>query len=282
MRQPAIREEARRRGIPVREVGPGAGPTALAESAEADVLAVAGGDGTVSAVAAVAAARDLPLLVLPCGTRNHFAADAGLAAGGFAALDDGAESRVDVGSVNGRLFLNNVSVGFYSAMVRDPQYRRHRIGVSARYARRAIIGGGETLELSTTADPRVVLPEHPLTILVSNNAYSPGLAPGAALRPRLDEGVLWFHVLGVDVSRGPVLWRVLRTVAGVLVGRTRVAAWAVASQTLRADRPRLTVGIDGEAVTLDAPLEFRAVPGALRLLGAPPPPARDTPIRVMT
>lgn len=284
--QGAVRAAAERRGVEVREVGPGADPAALAASSETEVIAVGGGDGTISAVAAVAVRRDVPLLVVPCGTRNHFAADIGLAgvdaAAMLGALDGGPETRVDVGSVNGRVFLNNVSVGFYSSIVRDPQYRTNRVGVSLRYARRALVGGGESLRVSCSAGPRVTLPEHPLTILVSNNAYTPGIAPGVALRARMDEGALWFHVLGVDGHRGPVLWRVARTAVHLLTGRTQVAAWPATEQRLRFDRPRVTVGVDGEAVDLDAPLEFRVLPGALRLLGTGTPAPGETTLRLPT
>lgn len=273
--QPGIQEVATRKGMDVRIVGPGADPSALAMAAQTDVLVVGGGDGTVSAVAAVAVQRDLPLVVLPCGTRNHFAVDVGLdpadPAAALDAVEGGMERRVDLGSVNGRVFVNNVSIGFYSAMVQDPQYRSRRLAVSMRYARRALLNGGEPMVVSTASQPRLVLPEQVLTILVSNNAYAPGIAPGAALRPRMDEGMLWTHVLGIDSTRGPVPFRVVRAVASLLTGRAQVAAWPASTQTMGIDRPRVTVGMDGEAVELGTPLEFRVLAGALRLLGPAQP-----------
>lgn len=268
--QPVVRAYAEQRGWDVRQVGPGADPLALAGAAEADVLVAAGGDGTISAVAQVAVGRDLPLVVVPCGTRNHFAADIGLdptrPEAALVAVDDGVERSVDVGSVNGRLFLNNVSIGPYSSVVQDPRYRNHRVAVLMRYVFRAALGGGEPLTLSLTTGPRVQLPAHVLTLLIANNAYSPGVAPGPALRPRLDEGMLWVHVLGVDDRHGPVLGRFVRTAASILVGSAKVAAWPTATQLVGCDRPRVRIGIDGEAATLDAPLEFVSRPGALRLL----------------
>jgi diacylglycerol kinase family enzyme len=273
--QPAIRTSALRRGMDVRIVGPGADPATLAAAAQVDVLVAGGGDGTVSAVAAVAVERNLPLVILPCGTRNHFALDVGLdtadPGAALGAVENGVERRVDLGMVNGRVFVNNVSVGFYGPMVQDPQYRSKRIAVSVRYARRALLGGGDTLGVVMPAQPRLVLPERVLTILVSNNAYSPGVAPGAALRPRLDEGMLWTHVLGMDRHRGPLLYSVLRSVFGLLTGRSQVAAWPAVEQTLWIDRPVATVGMDGEAVELSTPLEFRVLAGALRLLAPPLP-----------
>jgi diacylglycerol kinase family enzyme len=267
--QPAIRVAAERRGWVVREVGPGADPTGLASSSDTDVLVVAGGDGTVSAVAAVAVERDLPLVVLPCGTLNHFAADAGLDCKdpltGMAAVEKGTERRVDVGSVNGRVFINNASIGFYSSMVQDPQYRSRRVAVTSRYVLQALHGGGTPMTVSLTLGPRVVVPENVLTILVSNNAYSPGVAPGAALRPRLDGAVLWVHLLGLNERSGPPLWRVVRTLVTLLSGRSQVAAWSTPEQTVGFDRVRVRVGLDGEAVELTTPLQFSSRPGALRL-----------------
>jgi len=267
--QPSIRAAAERRGWVIREVGPGADPAGLAASSDTDVLVVAGGDGTVSAVAAVAVERDLPLVVLPCGTLNHFAVDAGLDCSNpltvMAAVENGTELRVDVGSVNGRVFINNVSIGFYSSMVQDPQYRSRRVAVTSRYLRRAMLGGGTTMTVSLTLAPRVVVPKNVLTILVSNNAYSPGVAPGAALRPRLDEAVLWVHLLGLNERKGPLFWRLARTLVTLLSGRSQVAAWPTREQTVGFDRARVRIGLDGEAVELTTPLQFSSRPGALRL-----------------
>src|SRR6478752_4600976 len=267
--QPAIRVAAQHDQLTLRGIGPGADPAGLAASSDTDALVVAGGDGTVSAVAAVAVERDLPLVVLPCGTLNHFAADAGLDCNdpltGVAAVENGTDLRVDVGSVNGRVFINNASIGFYSSMVQDPQYRSRRVAVTSRYLRRAIRGGGTTMTVWLTLAPRVVVPDNVLTILVSNNAYSPGVAPGAALRPRLDEAMLWVHLLGLNERRGPLVWRVVQTLGTLLSGRSQVAAWPTREQTVGFDRARVRVGLDGEAVELTTPLRFSSRPGALRL-----------------
>jgi diacylglycerol kinase family enzyme len=277
--QEAVRARARGRGWQVREVGAGAGAAELAASANADVLIAAGGDGTVSAVAGGAVDRGLPLVVAPCGTRNHFAADAGFdladPATNLAAVDAGVEVRVDVGQVNERIFLNNVSVGFYASMVRDPQYRNHRLAITARYLRRALLGDGATLVVATTTGPRVIVPEQLLTVLVSNNAYSPGIAPGPALRPRLDAGVLWVHLLGLNSGRSPVGLRLLAAAARLAVGRGKVAAWPSTSHELDTDRSPVTVAVDGESTVMSSPLVFTCRPGALRLL-RPPEPAPGT------
>jgi len=164
--QPTVRRSAWARQIDVREVRAGYRAEAIARDAVAEgaqVLIAAGGDGTVSAVAGVAVEHDVLLVVIPCGTRNHFAKDCGAditdPAGELAAIENGHEIRVDVGTVNGQVFLDNVSVGFYAAMVRDPDYRRRRIRVAARYAQRALLGAGRRASLRMPVPGRIVAPE---------------------------------------------------------------------------------------------------------------------------
>jgi diacylglycerol kinase family enzyme len=279
--QPGVRRAARARQIDVREVCAGSGAGALAQEAVnegAEVLVAAGGDGTLSAVAGVAVAHEVALVVVPCGTRNHFANDCGVditdPAGQLAAIEDGHESRVDVGTVNGRVFLNNVSVGFYAAMVRDPEYRRRRIRVAARYAQRAIFWGGRRASLRTPVPHRVVTPEQVLLALVSNNAYSPAVASGPALRPRLDEGKLWVYLVGLPGADRPLPARLVRGTGRLISGRPLVAAWPTTRQTMTTDTPSIPVGVDGEAAELNTPLEFTIRPGALRLLQ----PSRNEPV----
>jgi diacylglycerol kinase family enzyme len=242
------------------------------------VLVACGGDGTVSAVAAVAVEHDRPLVVVPCGTRNHFAKDCGADVADpvrqLAALEGGVETRVDIGTVNGRVFLDNVSVGFYAAMVRDPEYRKRRLRVAARYARRGLLPGGRRASLRTAVPPRITAPEQVLAVLVSNNAYSPGVAPGSALRPRLDEGALWIYLLGLPGAGRPSTDRLLRGAGRLVSGRAMVAAWPSVRQTMTTDAPTIPVGIDGEGAELGTPLEFAVRPGGLRLLQ----PSLDVPV----
>jgi diacylglycerol kinase family enzyme len=259
--------------VDVCEVEPSRDAGALAREAVRDgahVLVACGGDGTVSAVAGVAVEHDQPLVVVPCGTRNHFAKDCGADVADpvrqLAALEGGVETRVDVGTVNGRVFLDNVSVGFYAAMVRDPEYRERRIRVAARYARRGLLPGGRRASLRTPVPPRITAPEQVLVVLVSNNAYSPGVAPGSALRPRLDEGALWIYLLGLPGAGRPSTERLLRGAGRLVSGRAMVAAWPSVRQTMTTDSPTIPVGIDGEGAELGTPLEFAVRPGGLRLL----------------
>jgi diacylglycerol kinase family enzyme len=282
LHQPAVIRTAEARGMAVHPLPPSDDAGAAARRAVRDgavVLAAAGGDGTISAVAQVAVDSDIPLIVVPCGTRNHFAGDCGAdiinPATMLTALDDGQESRVDVGSVNGRIFLNNVSLGFYASMVRDPQYREHRLRITRRYLRRAMLGGGRTATLGIDMPARVTLPDQALAVLVANNAYSPGTAPGPALRPRLDGGSLWIYVLGVPAGTGPIGSRVVRRMLRLLTGQAPVAAWATYTQTVILPATGIPTAIDGEGGRLDGPLTFASHQAALRLLH-PARPSSET------
>ena len=247
----------------IREVGPGADPAGLAASSDTDVLVVAGGDGTVSAVAAVAVERDLPLVVLPCGTLNHFAADAGLDRNdpltGMAAVEDGTELRVDVGSVNGRVFINNASIGFYSSMVQDPQYRSRRVAVTSRYLRRAILGGGTTMTVSLTSRPEWLCPIRP---------DDPGLqqrllarcCTGRCVAPSTGRGSAVGAPAGAQRAQGAAPLAVGPDPRHVVVGTLAGGGVATREQTVGFTGP-VRVGLDGEAVELTTPLQFSADQG---------------------
>src|SRR5262245_15868669 len=110
------------REIETRVLRPGEDASTLAREAEAAVLGAAGGDGTMAAVAAAALERGSAFVCVPFGTRNHFARDLGLdrsePVAALAAFD-GEERRIDIGRANGRLFLNNVSIGAYAVLVHE-------------------------------------------------------------------------------------------------------------------------------------------------------------------
>lgn len=121
-----LADRARDRGITVVVLGPGHSLTTHVDDAigeGADALGMAGGDGSLAVVAAAAAAHDLPFVCVPAGTRNHFALDLGVdrhdVVGALDAFTDGVETRIDLAEVNGRAFLNNVSLGIYGDAVRQ-------------------------------------------------------------------------------------------------------------------------------------------------------------------
>ena len=236
---------ARERGVEAHLLREGEDAAELARTADAEVLAAAGGDGSVAAVAAVAIERDLPFVVVPYGTRNHFARDVGLDRNDpLAALDafDGEERRVDVGRAGERRFLNNVSLGLYAALVHRRDHRRRR---------RETLAGLRALGLSLRhrQEAWACVDGEPVTarvLLVANNAYELSLFSLGA-RARLDEGRLHLYA-----ARGvlPQTWE------------------EQAGERFVLDAPgeRLAAAIDGEPVELQTPLELAVERGALRVL----------------
>ena len=129
-----LADEARARGIEPIELGPPWDLEALVRGAldrGADALAMAGGDGSQAIVAAIAAETGLPYACIPAGTRNHFALDLGVdrddVVGALEAFVDGGERVVDLAEVNGRVFVNNVSLGLYAEAVQREDYRDAKI-----------------------------------------------------------------------------------------------------------------------------------------------------------
>jgi diacylglycerol kinase family enzyme len=228
----------------------------------ADLLGVAGGDGTQALVAGVASARGVPLLVIAAGTRNHFAMDLGLdrddPARCLDALDDGVELRVDLGLIGGRPFVNNASFGVYAEIVQSPAYREDKTGTTLRMLP-DLVTGHRGPRLEVRVDGRVVL-SAPQAVLVSNNAYEAGDIAGLARRARLDEGVL--GVVGVGVSSAAQAAALL-TRRGQERCMTRYTAREV---EVDADAPAIPVGIDGESVLMPTPVRCSILPGALRVV----------------
>ena len=192
---------ARRRGVETRTLRPGDDAAALVrEAAEggAGSLGIAGGDGSLACAAAVALERDLPLVVGPFGTENHFARDLGLHRDDpLAALDafGGEERRVDAATVGGRVFLNNVSLGIYASMVHDPAHEtRNRVAAAARVLAALFGRSRRALTLSFEAEGRREQ-LHALVLLVASNDYGSDPRADVTRRERLDEGLLHAYVI---------------------------------------------------------------------------------------
>jgi diacylglycerol kinase family enzyme len=260
---------ARDRGIDVVVVRPDDALATLVADAVArgaDALGVAGGDGSLAVVAAAARAHELPFVCVPAGTRNHFALDLGIdrhdLVGSLDAFTDGVERRIDVAEVNGRLFLNNVSLGVYGDAVRQPTYRDAKAQTLLETAAEVLGPSASATELQLV-DNRGRPHRNPAVVLVSNNPYSlePPHAPGT--RPTLDSGQLGVVVL--DTLR-----------AGRSPGRT----WTAVRLELTATAP-VHAGVDGEAVDLTPPLEFVIWPGALRVRISSSHPGRSPSARLL-
>jgi diacylglycerol kinase family enzyme len=243
-------ERAHERGLEVMLVSPERPLAALVEEAVAggaDALGVAGGDGSLAVVAAAAVAHDLPFVCIPAGTRNHFALDAGVdrrdLIGSLDAFTDGVERRIDIAEVNGRLFLNNVSVGVYGDAVHRPGYRDAKARTLLATAAQ-VLGPSAAASGLRLVDDRGLVHSDPAVVLVSNNPYSAGPPQPPGTRPALDGGRLGSSS---STRRRPRLDGDRGRDDGVLA---------------------VQAGVDGEAVELVPPLEFAIRPRALRLLAS--------------
>jgi diacylglycerol kinase family enzyme len=257
-----VAREARARGVEPVELHLGDDLATLVRDAianGADAVGVAGGDGTQAIVAAIAAERGLPYVCVPAGTRNHFALDLGVdrddVVGALDAFTNGGERLVDLAEVNGRVFVNNVSLGVYAEAVQREGYRDAKLRTIAETMPTVLGPGGDALDLRFSgADGREQ--KTSAVVLVSNDPYRLGRALASGTRPRLDAGVLGITVLGAGAARD---------------GEKRVQQWSARSFEVRSDGP-VAAGIDGEALRLDPPLQFRTRPEALRVLIAPQHP----------
>ncbi|MFJ4466718.1 diacylglycerol/lipid kinase family protein [Streptomyces sp. NPDC089424] len=223
----------------------------------ADLLGVAGGDGTQALVAAVAAEHGLPFLVISAGTRNHFAMDLGLdrddPAACLDALTDGVEVRVDLCFAGDRPFVNNASFGVYGAVVQSPGYRDDKVGTALDLLP-DLLTRQRGPRLTARADGRVFT--DPQAVLVSNNPYRIDDPLGFGRRQRLNSGRL--GVLSVKVDSA-------LEAAELLLDPQGFGALTAQQVIIEADAPRLDVGLDGEATTLATPVRCRIERRALRV-----------------
>ena len=231
-----------------------------AVAAGADLLGVAGGDGTQALVAGIAAEHDLPFLVISAGTRNHFAMDLGLDRDNPAAcLDaltgDGVEQRIDLGIIGDRTFVNNASFGAYAEVVQDPAYRDDKRGTTLEVLPDLLSGNRGAKLTAHAADTTITGPQ---ALLVSNDPYEMSDIAGLGRRARLDAGRL--GVVAVTVNNTLQAVALLRGARGQ--GLTTLTADEV---VVDADVPEIPVGIDGETVMMPTPVRCTIRPKALRV-----------------
>ncbi len=258
-------------GIETVSLAPGLDLEQLARDAiarGADCLGMAGGDGSQALVASIAIEHDLPFVCVSAGTRNHFALDLGLdrddPRNSVHAFRDAVERRVDYATVNGRLFVNNVSLGVYATIVQEDGYRDAKAATTKERLPELLGRTEEPFDLQfTTPDGTEV--DGAFLVMVSNNPYVLGASIDVSQRRRLDSGRL--GVFAVSASSGREAAKVVALSAVGQRGRSRAWHEFTAEQfEVRSRSGKAFAGVDGEALDMETPLDFRIHPGGLRLL----------------
>ena len=228
-----------------------------------------GGDGTIAAIAAALVDTDAVLGVLPMGTLNHFAKDLGIPLElekAVQTLFSGRIARVDVGEVNGRVFLNNSSIGFYPRIVQERE-REQRRGLSKwlAFARAAALIFQQSRKLRVTLEAADGLTQSCDTpfVFIGNNRYAAtGLQIGS--RVAMDGGKLWV-CMAPDAGRFALLALALKAVLG-FVRDADMAAFETGQTEVQMRRDHVPVATDGEVSVMRTPLRYRIRPGALRVV----------------
>ena len=251
--------ECRKRGIEPVILEPGQDWLQVVRDTAAsgvDVLGMAGGDGSQAMVGTVAAELGLPMVVVPAGTRNHLALDLGLdrndVVGALDAYGEAVERELDLADLNGHVFVNNVSLGVYAAIVRSPEYRDNKRDTTLATLPQVLGPQSEPFDLRFTG-PDGVERTGAHVIQISNNPYGATLT-GSTSRPRLDTHELGVTSIVLEPPGGPKAF-----LAALATGRPErfegFDQWATSSFTVTSDGP-VEVGLDGESMVMDPPLVF--------------------------
>jgi diacylglycerol kinase family enzyme len=247
---------------------------------EFDAIVVGGGDGTVQCVAALLAGSDIPLGVLPLGTLNHFAKDLGIPTDlpdAIRALAARNVTRVDLGEVNGRIFVNNSSIGIYPFMVLDRDRRQELHGMAKWTAMGlALVRAIRKFPIRRVSVTTEEDAQHHRTpcLFVGNNQYGID-ALNLGKRQQLDAGALWLCIVQ---PRNPTrfIWLVGRMVLGFPKLNRDLVILKSPTAEIEAGVSRLPVALDGEVEILETPLRYRIRPKTLAVLvpgDAPEAPA---------
>jgi diacylglycerol kinase family enzyme len=261
--------EAQKRGIEPVLLEDGGNLGELAEracSCGADVIGMAGGDGSQALLASVAMEHDVAHVCVPAGTRNHFALDLGLdrndVVGALDAFTDGVEHRIDLASVNEHVFINNASLGLYAEVVQSQAYRNAKLRTWKRMLPEMVRGGDGAIELHF--DGPDARPWRDATlVVVSNNPYFIKRLRGVGTRPRLDTGGLGILAARMTNARTVAHLVALGAIGQALRSRG-MRQWSSGEFVVSGSRP-IAIGLDGEAFELTPPLRFVSLPGVLRV-----------------
>jgi diacylglycerol kinase family enzyme len=264
-----LAQECEQRGIEPIVLRPGDDLLRLADDAVtrgADVIGMAGGDGSQALVATVASRRGVPHVCVPAGTRNHFALDLGLnrddVVGALDAYADGVERTVDLAAVNGRVFVNNASLGLYATVVQSPEYRDAKVKTAASMLPDLLGADAVPLDLRFTGPDGTEVPTAQV-ILVSNDPYQLDHIGGRGTRKSLDDGVLGIVAARIGDANDARQFAALQA-AGQVRRFRGWQEWSAPRFEVSSGAP-VEIGVDGEALRMDPPLVFESWPGALRV-----------------
>jgi diacylglycerol kinase family enzyme len=261
-------ETARSRDIDVVLLGPDDDLVDLARAAiagGADCLGVAGGDGSIAVVADLAAEASVPLVVIPAGTRNHFALDLGIdrddIIGALEAFTAGRLRKADLGDLDGRTFVNNASFGLYAAIVAHDEYRDAKAVTALKIIPDLLGTDAEPFDLSYER-PDGSSVDRAWLVMVSNNPYDLRRRLAQTDRPRIDTGRLGVIAVGARTRRD------VASVVGLLLAErvehsSSIDSWTATSFTIASHAGAIAAGIDGEAVALPSPVQISIRAGAL-------------------
>ncbi len=256
-------------------VGDGAEITSKTREAvreKPDIIVAGGGDGTINAVASELVGTQIALGVMPLGTLNHFAKALHLpmdAEEAAKVILSGRVVQVDVGEVNGRIFLNNSSLGLYPSLVRRREAQQEELGrgkwAAATFAALSLLRRHALLRVRLNVDSDEIQRRTALVFIGNNEYQMTGLRIGE--RERLDAGQLSLYVPHRSGRRG-LLALAIRALFGRLRKSADIDAMFATSIGIETHRARLPVAIDGEVALMDAPLAYRIRPHALRVIVA--------------
>lgn len=239
-------------------------------SLDVDLLVIGGGDGTVSTAARHATDLDISLLVLALGTKNNFARDAGIPKDPEIAihlLDQMRSDTIDVGEVNGHIFINNATIGLYPNIVREREEKTDRHGWSKWRAKIAAL----LLVLKRLPMMRMTVESKEFRIklftpflFVGNNEYE-NIATSDVNRPSLNKGVLWLCM--AHSPRFPALLKMAWQLNFSSIKETdNLDTRLLTDVQVTPRKHSVTIAVDGENITLNTPLHFKIRKKALRVI----------------
>ena len=247
------------------------GKTAVdAAKGDAEIVVAGGGDGTICGVATQVAKTDKVLGVLPLGTLNHFSKDLGVPQNlpdAVEAIAHGQEVAVDLGSINGEIFVNNSSIGLYPHIVKQRESQQHRLGRgkwhAAFRATMHTLRMAPVIEVRTVVDGREIVERTPF-VFIGNNVYEMNMYH-IGTRKKMDEGNLFVYAL-TEGSQRHFFRFMAKTITGRAKRKEDFRGGTIDSITLSTRRKKIAVARDGEVGYMNTPLEYKILPGALRVL----------------